>query len=155
MPRAVLIVGLCGSGKSHLAREFEQQGFVSLDESFGGSRFSADQGKLLSTGKSDELERQLAQGKNCAFTEAMLMFEQGRKEFEPCLMRLQGMKGVTVEWVFFAKDPDSANHNCRNDPNRTDGEGRAELNDRWSRCYTIPAGHTPWPIVRIPESNTG
>jgi hypothetical protein len=150
MPRVVLLVGLCGSGKSHLARELEKkEGFVSLDESFGGSRFSADSARLLSTGKFKELERQLAQGKDCAFTEAMLMFEQGRQEFEPCLKRLQATRGVTVQWVFFANDPDSANHNCRKDPNRTDGEGRAALNDRWSHCYTIPAGHTPRPIVRI------
>jgi hypothetical protein len=56
--------------------------------------------------------------------------------------------------VFFANDPESANHNCRNDPNRTDGEGRAALNDRWSRCYTIPVGHAPRSIVRIPEKKT-
>jgi hypothetical protein len=151
MPRAVLIVGLCGSGKSHLARELEQQGFVRLDESFGRSRFSADEGKLLSTGKFDELERQLAQGKDCAFTEAMLMFKEGREEFDPCLKRLQGMKGVTVEWVFFANDLDSANHNCRNDPERPHPEGSVRNNESWSPRYTIPDGHTPWSIVRIPE----
>jgi hypothetical protein len=154
MPRAVLIVGLCGCGKSHLAREYATQDYVCLDESVEGRRFAADPGKTLSTDKFNELKRQLARGKDCAFTEAMLMFEKERQDFEPCLKELQVMKNVTVEWVFFANDPDSANHNCRNDPNRTDGEGRAALNDSWSRFYTIPAGHTPPPIVRIPEKKT-
>jgi hypothetical protein len=84
----------------------------------------------------------------------MLMFETERREFEPCLKQLRAMKDVTVEWVFFAKDPDSANHNCRNDPNRTDGKGRAALNNRWTSWYTIPDGHTPRPIFRIAEKKT-
>jgi hypothetical protein len=154
LTRVVLIVGLCGSGKTYLATELESQGFVCLDESFGGIRFSADPGKLLSTGKSDELERQLMQGMDCAFTEAMLMFEQGRQEFEPCLKRLRAMKDTTIEWVYFANDPDSANHNCRNDPNRSDGEGRVALNVKWCRSYRIPHGHTPRAIVKIPTKKT-
>jgi hypothetical protein len=137
-----------------LASGLERQGFVSLDESFNGSRFSADPGRLLSTAKSDELERLLALGKDCAFTEAMLMFECGRKEFEPCLKRLEAMPRVTVEWVFFANDPDSANHNCRNDPNRTDGEGSVALNDNWTRSYIIPSDQVPRPIARIPIKRT-
>jgi hypothetical protein len=43
MPRAVLIVGLCGSGKSHLAEELARQG---LDEAFAGERFAADETHL-------------------------------------------------------------------------------------------------------------
>jgi hypothetical protein len=82
----------------------------------------------------------------------MLMFENERLEFDPCLKELQAMNGVTVEWVFFANDPISANYNCRNDPNRTDGEGGVANNNRWSPWYTIPVGHTPRPIVRIPET---
>jgi hypothetical protein len=154
MPRVVLIVGLCGSGKSYLASEYVAQGYVCLDESFEGRSFAADPGKNLSTDKFNELKRQLALGRNCAFTEAMLMFEHERENFTPCLKELQAMEGVKVEWVFFANDPDSANHNCRNDRSRMDGEGRAALNERWSRCYSIPDGHTPRPIVRIPERRT-
>jgi hypothetical protein len=147
----VLIVGLCGCGKSHLALELEKQGFVRLDESFEGRRFAADLGRSLSTDKVNELKKQLAQGKNCAFTEAMLMSAATRTEFEPCLKQLEAMPGVTIEFVFFANDPDSANHNCLNDPNRTDGAGRVKLNNEWSRHYIIPAGHAPRPITRIPE----
>jgi hypothetical protein len=154
MPSAVLIVGLCGCGKSHLASELEKQGFVRLDESFEGRPFAADPGKALSTDKFNELKKQLAEGKNCAFTEAMLMSAVNRAEFEPCLKQLEAMPEVSVEWVFFANDPDSANHNCRNDPNRTDGEKWVPLNDQWSRYYTIPVGHTPRPITRIPEKKT-
>jgi hypothetical protein len=154
MPHAVLIVGLCGCGKSHLARCYATKGYVCLDESFEGRRFAADPGKNLSTDKFNELKRQLAQGKNCAFTEAMLMFENERQEFEPFLKELHTMKDVTVEWVFFANDLDSANHNCRNDPNRTDSENSAALNNRWSPYYTIPTGHTPHGIVRIPGKKT-
>jgi hypothetical protein len=149
MPRAVLIVGLCGCGKSHLALDLEKQGFVRLDESFEGRWFVADRGSPLSTDKFNELVKQLTWGKDCAFTEAMLMSEANRKLFQPSLKKLEGMPGVVVEWVFFANDPDSANHNCLNDPNRTDGKGRAKLNDDWTRHYTIPPGHMPKPITRI------
>lgn len=154
MPHAVLIVGLCGCGKSHLARDYASRGYVCLDESFEGRRFAADPGKNLSTDKFNELKQQLAQGKNCAFTEAMLMSAATRTEFEPCLKQLEAMPGVTVEWVFFANDRESANHNCRNDPNREDPEGAVRNNDRWTACYEIPAGHTPRPICRIPEKKT-
>jgi hypothetical protein len=60
MPHAVLIVGLCGCGKSHLAQEYATQGYVCLDESFEGRRFAADPGKNLSTDKFNELKKQLA-----------------------------------------------------------------------------------------------
>ncbi len=151
MPFAVLIVGLCGSGKSHFARELAQRGYVCLDESFEGRDFAADIGSPLSTDKFNELVKQLGLGKDCAFTEAMLMFERNPKLFEPSLKKLQAMPGVTVEWVFFTKDLDAANHNCLNDPNRTDGLGRAKLNNDWIHHYTIPAGHNSRPITRIPE----
>lgn len=82
------------------------------------------------------------------------MFEKERQEFEPCVKQLQAMKGVSVEWVFFANDPDAANHNCRNDPNRKAPDGAVRNNARWTRLYTIPAGHTPRPIFRIPSKQT-
>jgi hypothetical protein len=154
MPRVVLIVGLCGCGKSHMAQDYATRGYVCLDESFEGRRFAALSGKNLSTDKFSELKKQLAHGRDCAFTEAMLMFENERQEFEPCLKQLQAMKGVTVEWVFFANDPEAANHNCRNDSNRKDPEGAVRNNERWTHCYEIPPGHTPRPIFRIPEKNT-
>jgi hypothetical protein len=154
MPHAVLIVGLCGSGKSQLAQDYASQGYVCLDESFEGRRFAADSEKNLSTDKFNELKRQLALGRNCVFTEAMLMFEKERQAFEPCLKQLYAMIGVTVEWVFFANDLEAANHNCRNDPNRKDPEGAVLNNGRWTGHYQIPAGHTARPIFRILEKKT-
>ena len=139
MPRAVLIVGLCGCGKSHMAQDYATQGYVCLDESFEGRRFAADPGKNLSTDKLNELKKQLAQGSDCAFTEAMLMFEKERQEFEPCLKQLQAMKVVTAEWVFFANGPEAANHNCRNDPNRKDTTG-VEGHDRGRESFLLDKG---------------
>ena len=69
------------------------------------------------------------------------------------LVELLPFQGVTVEWVFFANDRASANHNCLNDPSRTDGQGRAKLKDQWTQGYTIPKGCTPQPIVRIPAKS--
>jgi hypothetical protein len=80
-----------------MAQDYATQGYVCLDESFEGRRFAADHGKNLSTDKFNELKRQLAQGRDCAFTEAMLMFEKERQKFEPCVKELQAMKDVTVE----------------------------------------------------------
>src|SRR5438067_644722 len=120
MPRAVLIVGLCGSGKSYLACELEKQGYVCLDESFEDKRFAADTGDL-SRGKFDTLVRLLKAGKNCAYTDAMLMDPKNYQQFQPWLKELQAMPDVTVEWVWFANDLEAANYNCINDPNRTDG----------------------------------
>jgi hypothetical protein len=61
---------------------------------------------------------------------------------------------VVIEWVYFENDVAAANHNCINDPRRMGGVGRAKLNDGWTRCYTIPAGHKPQPITRIEAKKT-
>jgi hypothetical protein len=157
MPHVKLIVGLCGSGKSHLAKELENaEAYVRLDETYPddpGKKFSADPGSSLSTAKFDELLRQLANSKDCAFTEAMLMFAVVRQEFEPCLKVLQAMPGVTIEWVFFVNDRDAANWNCLNDPNpdRKNAKGNVALNNRWYDHYDIPPGATVLPVARIPE----
>ena len=149
MPLAKIIVGLCGCGKSHMAQDLEiREGYVCLDEEFKGKPFTADRGDL-SRGKFDTLVRLLKEGKNCAYTDAMLMDETNRRQFDPWLKELQALKGVTVEWVYFENDLAAANHNCLNDPKRTDGPGRAKLNEGWTRRYTIPPGHTPKPITRI------
>jgi hypothetical protein len=150
VPDVKIIVGLCGSGKSHLAGDLAQQGYVVLDEKFAGERFAADS-THLSPRKFEVLVEQLQQGKNCAFTEAMLMFPQVQQTFQPCLDRLRAMKGVTVEEVFFENDLEAANHNCMNDPNREDGTLWTRQNEVWSPMYHIPDGLTPRQIERIPD----
>ena len=150
MPRVTIIVGLCGSGKSHLAKQLQSQGAVCLDESFKGVRFSADTG-VLSRGKFDTLVRLLRDGHDCAYTDAMLMSEATRRQFEPWLKELDALPGVTVEWVFFENDAAAANHNCRNDPNRDAQKvaGDESNNKCWTALYAIPAGHTPRRIEGI------
>jgi hypothetical protein len=149
MPIAKIIVGLCGSGKSHMARVLEaREGYVCLDEEFEGKYFAADSG-VLSRGKFDTLVRLLKKGKDCVYTDAMLMDARNRQQFEPWLRELQSIEGVTVEWVFFENDLATANHNCLNDTNRKDGPGAVLNNNQWSPLYTVPHGHTSRPITRI------
>ncbi len=74
MPDVRLIVGLCGCGKYHRAKELQENGYVVLDETYPfepEKRFAADDGRHLSTEKFNELVKQLKEGKKCAFTEAM------------------------------------------------------------------------------------
>jgi hypothetical protein len=155
MPDVKIIVGLCGSGKSHLADELAQQGYIVLDEEFAGEWFAADS-THLSPKKFEVLVEQLQQGRNCAFTEAMLMFPQVRQTFQPCLDRLRAMEGVTVEEIFFENNLEAANHNCMNDANRRDGTPWTKQNEIWSPMYQIPAGIAPRQIERIParEANS-
>jgi len=75
MPVGKIIVGLCGCGNcgnSHMGQNLEiREGYVCLDEEFEGKRFAADTGVLFK-GKFDTLVRLLKEGKNCAYTDALL-----------------------------------------------------------------------------------
>jgi hypothetical protein len=149
MPIAKIIVGLCECGKSHMAEGLEApEGYVCLGEKFEGKCFAADTGALF-RGKFDTLVRLLKEGKDFAYTDAMLMDAWNRRQFDPWLKELRAMKGVTVEWVFFENDLATANHSCLNDHNRKDPPGSVANNNLWSPHYTIPVGHTLRPITRI------
>jgi hypothetical protein len=148
MPRVKIVVGLCGSGKSHLARELGEAGYAVLDEDVA---FTVEPGSVLSGPKFDCLLRRLSEGKDCAFTEALLMFKPVRELFMPCLKKRQGMDGVTVEWIFFENDLEAANHNCTNDPGRADGgRGHVQPNNVWSPRYSIPRRATKRAVQRVP-----
>jgi hypothetical protein len=149
MPHVVLLVGLCGSGKTHHAEEYEKRGYVKLDEGYSAEDPAA--GKHLSKTKFQALRKAVTNGRDCVFTEAQLMFEPLRQEFERDLATLRGINALTIEWVFFENNLEKAKWNCRNDPKRRDPKGSVANNERWAPFYTIPNGETVRKIHKLPK----
>lgn len=124
--KAVLIVGLPGSGKTYTAvNEYVPQGFVLVDD----PRTRA------------EFEFALLLGKDLVITHPHLTRPENRPEVEQSLLAA----GFEIEWVFFENDPVKAQANV----------DRREITDprplptnvaSFSRFYTIPEGVEPRPI---------
>jgi len=138
MAKVVLLVGLCGSGKTYLAMKLQQdEGYSCLDEGYGDIDAIG-----LSKEKNDELIAKLSEGTNCAYTEGMLMDPARRASFAPFLESIEA-QGHEVEWIYFENNVGKANHNCLNDPNRDDKDGAVEHNNQWHHDYHIPAEYFP------------
>jgi type I restriction enzyme S subunit len=144
-PTVTFIYGLCGAGKSYLAREMESKGIQRLDEGFP----DPPAGKNLSPQKYAKLQEYLRAGRDCAVVEATLFVESVRQEAEAYVRDIPNVK---IEWVAFEADLAIAKHNCLHRQEKGDGPGHAQLNERWMRdySYTFPDGVKPRQIYKRP-----
>lgn len=139
MGHVTFIVGLAGSGKSHLMNSgrFDfacHDGFMAV-----GAHESAHR----------NLVRLLRAGKRCAVAELQLMRRYTRDGY---LLRLRrAVPGVRVRWVFFENDIAAASHNCRlrrNKPGDPSGKKHVAMNESWTHWYELPARVRPRKIFR-------
>ncbi len=125
--KAVFIVGLPGSGKTHLAlHEYVPQGFVLVDD----------------PGRYSEIEAAIALGKDLVLTHPLFTMASNRRLAE----REFAEHNFEIEWVFFENNPDRAETNLKH---RNDDRG--PINTRaFSRLYEIPDGVATLPIWTPP-----
>jgi hypothetical protein len=123
-------LGLCGSGKSELARrEHQASGAVVIDESLYA--------------KLDHLYAALRSGKNCVITEIDLCLPARRQALE-CLLH-ENSPGTNIIWRPIENDLDKANQNCRRPERKLekpdyDAEAHVRMNIDWFQCYEYPEG---------------
>jgi hypothetical protein len=121
MPTVTFVLGLCGSGKSHI---MDQMMYLKvLDESFYARK--------------DELFTALRSGKDCAVSEIQLCFADKRAEILAELAVV--VPGVKVNWLCIENDERKASKNChgRKKPNPA---GHASINAEVTKNYTYPEG---------------
>jgi hypothetical protein len=135
MSKALVVLGLCGSGKSHL---IEARGLRLFDGPIGTPSILDDAIAWLNSGR------------DCGIEEIHYCIPSYREPFE---RRLRGdVPGVEIEWVCFANDLDSANWNITHRKNKGDAEAHRDINGRLHVQYICPAGSPILPIHRISAS---
>ena len=136
MATATIVFGLCGSGKTWLAKQ--------ISASTGAVRFDGPYGNSLWPAIAASLQR----GRDCVVEEICCCQEEFRRD---ALGRLSGLPEVRVEWRYFENDLESANWNIDNAEDRPDKDPaeHKRANVATSRRYTYPASGQPIPITRI------
>jgi hypothetical protein len=124
MPKVTFILGLCGSGKSHLAAGIA-----------AGAKF--DEGFLLDEEQHQALFAALRSGEDCVVVEfAYVLAEERRK----ILAEIEGaVPGVDVEWLCIENHLARANKNCR-ERDKGDAEWHVRINEYYWPRYTYPEG---------------
>ena len=144
-PVAIIILGLCGSGKSLLATELESAGCLKFDEGVYKWWAGSSYGKLMTA---------IADGKDCVIVDIAYIVERERAELVADIRAHR--PDAKVRWICFENDPERANENCRRDPRRTPEQIASNLkqNALLTRGYSFPAGAEIRPIVAQETANT-
>lgn len=131
MATVTFIVGLCGSGKSHMVQQMTDVHII--DE-----RFFERQYELLDA---------IRAGKNCAIAEIAFCKIEMREKIVRELSAFA--PDIDIKWICFENNLAKANSNCRT--KRKDKEAGSEerhvaINQSYSPDYTYPSGAEILPI---------
>ena len=126
------ILGLYGSGKSHLAKSL---GVSSIFESGFLSNHTQQHERLFAA---------LRAGFDCAVVDIAFTERTIREAFLAVLKA--SVPDVQVRWKCFENDPIRSNRNCRRRRDR-DAEGEMALNRYWTRVYSYPDGAEVIPVA--------
>jgi len=135
VPTVTFILGLCGSGKTHLSEELALQSGADIFESLVGNNAFA------------ELSQRLASGMDCIVEEICFCIPSWRDEILQILSQIEGLE---VRWICFENDLDSANWNVDRRTNKADAETHNRINQQLHPHYVYPNGADIRPIHRIP-----
>lgn len=143
--KLILVLGLAGSGKSHLISLLKNE--FCIEEGFALDEENNIQ-KLLNG---------LSEGKCCVVSERKY---RSTKERDAFLRRIvdASCPAPEVQIICFEKDLESANHNCRFRTNKSrdrNGEDHIQRNARDYEAYEIPVDAIVVRIHRISEYLSG
>jgi len=138
MTTVTFLLGLCGSGKTHLAKE--------LREATGAEIFEGvEHHKSLPA-----IVQHLRNGKDCIVEEIAYCDSHTREEI---ITRLRSLvPEVQIECICFENDLESANWNVVHRTNKGGVEGHLAINRSWHGVYKCPDGAKIRPITRICQS---
>jgi len=143
MAKVTFILGLCGSGKTFLAKQLKVKTGAEIFEGVAGSHNP--------NGMSEMLDR-LRRGMDCIVEEIAYCCSHSRDVVVSALC--SQVPEVQVEWICFENDLASANWNVehRADAAKQDIPGHVDINRKYHCVYTYPEGAKIVPITRVSES---
>jgi hypothetical protein len=135
MPKVTFIVGLSGSGKTHLSEQLKRE--------TGAEIFT----NLLSddSGPSALIEC-LHHGKDGIVDEVRFCLPAYREQIIQSLAQISDLE---IRWICYENDLETANWNVIHRTNKGDPEGHLDINLRLHPHYTYPANAEIIPIQRI------
>jgi len=135
MPKVTFILGLSGSGKTHLSEQLKRE---------TGAEIFAN---LLSddSGLSALIER-LRHGEDGIVDEVRFCLPAYREQIIQSLAQISDLE---IRWICYENDLETANWNVIHRTNKGDPEGHLDINLRLHPHYTYPANAEIIPIQRI------
>jgi hypothetical protein len=134
-PKATIIIGLCGSGKTYLADQRHSETGARVFEG------------IVEKKQEPEVSRWLASGSDCIVEEISYCLPWFRNDFIDMLR--QEIPEAEIEWICLENDLESANWNVRHRTNKGEIEKHIKINARVAARYTYPDGCRPLAIKRI------
>jgi hypothetical protein len=135
MPKVTFILGLSGSGKTHLSEQLKME---------TGAEIFAN---LLSddSGLSALIEC-LRHGEDGIVDEVRFCLPAYREQIIQSLVQIGDLE---IRWICYENDLETANWNVIHRTNKGDAEGHLDINLRLHPHYTYPANAEIIPIQRI------
>jgi hypothetical protein len=135
MAQVTFILGLCGSGKSHLAEQLKKETGAEIFENI-----------LADAGSLPALIECLRSGRDCIVDEVRFCLPAYRSQI---LEYLSQLTNISLHWICYENDLESANWNVIHRKNKADPEGHLDINLRLHPHYEYPANAEIIPIQRI------
>lgn len=126
------ILGLCGSGKTHLIERLPAD--LKFDEGFLWN-LANEHERLIAA---------LASGKDCIAIEIEYCRQSHREEIVDYIRK--AVPNVKIKWLCFENSLAKANKNCRERTDKPDPERHVVINQLLSPDYTYPDGAEIRPI---------
>ncbi len=135
MPKVTFILGLSGSGKTHLSEQLKRETGVEIFAN------------LLSddSGLSALIER-LRHGEDGIVDEVRFCLPAYREQIIQSLAQIGDLE---IRWICYENDLETANWNVIHRTNKGDPEGHLDINLRLHPHYTYPTNAEIIPIQRI------
>ncbi len=134
MPTVTFILGLCGSGKTHLATKLHRETrAVLFDEPIG-------------RGQESTIAECLRQGGDCIVEELFYCIAGYRDKM---LALLTGIPDLRIQFICYENDLEAANSNVRTRTNKGRIPEHIRLNETVSPHYSFPEPCELRPIFRI------
>ena len=135
MAQVTFILGLCGSGKSHLAEQLKKETGAEIFENI-----------LADASSLPALIECLRSGRDCIVDEVRFCLPAYRSQI---LEYLSQLTNISLHWICYENDLESANWNVIHRKNKADPEGHLDINLRLHPHYEYPANAEIIPIQRI------
>lgn len=141
MPKIIFILGLAGSGKSHLANQIHRETGASCFEGIVGD--TGEMARML-----DHLQR----GGDCVIEEIAYLLPSNRERIVADLT--SRFPGIEISWECFENDVDAANWNVERRTNKGSPGNHMYMNSVYQALYIYPGAATPRKIFRLPAKSS-
>jgi hypothetical protein len=141
MATLTVIMGLCGSGKSHILMDLvgkSPMGAYVKDEGLLTENFEENYEYLLVS---------LQNGINSFVAGAEFCFKENQEFLENRVKK--DIPEIVIEYVSLENNPEKANSNVKKRTNKSDVEGHIKINNELTNKYHIPEGSKIIPITEI------